>query len=76
MFKKKSVLEKKKIADELDSLLEVESLWKDLIKSSKYDASKIKSIFPEEMKHFVRIFNKSFYPPEDTTNRKKKMYYK
>lgn len=73
-FKKKSALEKKKIAHKLDTLLEVESLWKDLIKSSKYDASKIQSIFPEEMKQFVMIFNKSFYPPEDTTNRKKAMY--
>lgn len=73
-FKKKSAAEKRKISQSLESLLEIESHWKDLVKSSKYDMSKIESIFPKELDQFVKIFNKGFYPPEGATNRKKAVY--
>ena len=73
-FKKKSAAEKKKISERLDSVLEVESHWKDLVKSSKYDTSKIESIFPKELDQFVKLFNKGFFPPEGSTNRKKSVY--
>ena len=73
-FKKKSAAEKLQISQKLDSLLEIESHWKDLVKSSKYDMSKIESIFPKELDQFVKIFNKGFYPPEGTTSRKKAVY--
>lgn len=73
-FRKRSAAEKRKISQKLESLLEVESLWKDLVKSSKYDMSKIESIFPKELDQFVKIFNKGFYPPEDVTNRKRAVF--
>ena len=73
-FKKRSAAEKRKISQNLESLLEIESHWKDLVKSSKYDMSKIEAIFPKELDQFVKIFNKGFYPPEGTTTRKKAVY--
>jgi hypothetical protein len=73
-FKRKSASEKKEISEKLDSLLEIESHWKDLVRSSKYDMSKIESIFPKELDQFIKIFNKGFYPPEGSTNRRKSIY--
>jgi len=62
-FKRLSAYEKKKVSDQLDLLLETESLWKDLVSKSKYDTSKIGLTFPEELKQFKRLFKANFYPP-------------
>ena len=73
-FKRKKKLDKIRVVKKLDDLLETESLWKDLIKSSKYNSAKIASIFPTELEQFNTIFNDKFYPPEKITKRSKVKY--
>lgn len=73
-FRKKNKIEKMKVVNKLDDLLETESLWKDLIKSSKYNTAKIASIFPLELEQFTTIFKDKFYPPENITKRARVKY--
>lgn len=73
-FKKMRSNDKKKVSSQLDSLLEIENIWKDLVSKSKYDSSKIKLIFPEELSQFIRLFNSTFYPPEKHTKHTMRKY--
>ena len=73
-FKKLPPVERKKVVDQLTSLLEMESRWKDLVKSSKYNSTKISSIFPTELRQFKAIFKERFYPPKNSTLRSKSKY--
>ena len=61
-FRRKSAIDKRELVDQLDSLLERETLWKDLVKGSKYDPTKIKEIFEEGFNQFTSIFNRQFFP--------------
>ena len=73
-FKKMKSSERKRVSYQLDSLLEIENIWKDLVSKSKYDSSKIKLIFPEELSQFIRLFNSTFYPPQKHTKHTMRKY--
>ena len=52
-------IKEQKVA-ELNDLLQTETMWKDLVKSSKYNSLKILEIFPEESEQFKKAFNRGF----------------
>lgn len=72
-FKKMTSSKKKEIVSEVDDLLQTESMWKTLIKSSKFDSQKILEIFPEEAKQFLFLYNKGFYHKDTDNQREKNM---
>ena len=52
-------IKEQKVA-ELNDLLQTETMWKDLVKTSKFNSMKIVEIFPEESAQFEKAFNKGF----------------
>jgi hypothetical protein len=73
-FRKMKRSEKQKIVDQLEELLQTETRWKDLVRSSKYDSEKIREIFPEETEQFKELYFSSFVPqPQDKKDRQKQM---
>ena len=73
VFKKLPSSKKKEIVSEVDDLLQTESMWKTLIKSSKFDSQKILEIFPDEAKQFVFLYEEGFYHKDTDNNRLKNM---
>lgn len=73
-FRKMKYLEKRKVVNQLGELLQTETRWRDLVRTSKFDTTKIKEIFPEKTEHFQKLYFKTFFPQlEDTTSRQRNM---
>ena len=73
-FKKMKNNEKIKVVKELEELLQTETRWKDLVKRSKFNTTKIKEIFPIETEEFKNLYSETFLvQPEDLTNRRKEI---
>jgi len=55
----------------LEDLLQTETMWRDLLKSSKYDSHKIVEIFPKECVQFMSAYEKGFFPKPCESKRRK-----
>ena len=61
-FRKLTKEKKREKISALEDLLQTETVWRDLIKSSKYNSHKITEIFPHESTQFKFAYKKGFFP--------------
>ena len=69
-FKKKSAYDKREVVKELDELLQSECVWKDMVKTSKYNNKKVELLFPNELEQFKSEFSLRFFAEKTMTKRK------
>ena len=71
-FKKLSKTEKKELAEKIDSLLDKESIWKKLMKKSKYENQQIEDLYSSELRKFITLFTSHFYSKDKETIRQRR----